>query len=394
MKPIHWLLVAGIVFGGWLLFRDREEGPKRAVLDYNQLAVSQGLTSEAQALDLADDLDVSLLPDIGKQAIRSAAQQGLKEQAFLQAVLRDVSDRVHEISTIDLNADGLSDPILVKPEPAEGEQFVLLSIRVPALDAYPLPDARETEKWKSLGTIEVATMTVALNDQALTVQSQGNPHLYPNAGQQHYAVQDSTPSFMSMYLTMRMIDWLFFPPMWGFWGPGWGYGYYNPRPLPDTYAGRQGTVAQRGYERPAPRTDSAVRSKSGAAPVSQYGRLYANQQPKAISQLRATTPFRNRSGGAVSSGGFGRAGGAGRAQGSFSNRSAAPAPRALSSPRPFSPRLSRPGFGGFGRGGIRFRRCHGCWRGAVSEWQIPAVPGQFPAGTGVIGLFLPTPGRT
>src|SRR3990167_10969990 len=105
MKPIHWLLIAAAVFLAWNYFRDDDIAQRRVPLNYDQVAVSEGLTAEAQALDLSDDLDVSLLPAIGKQAIRDAAQQGLKEQAFLQAVLRQVSDRVHEISTIDLNGD-------------------------------------------------------------------------------------------------------------------------------------------------------------------------------------------------------------------------------------------------------------------------------------------------
>jgi hypothetical protein len=394
MKPIHWLLIAAAVFLAWNYFRDDHIAERRVPLNYDQVAVSERLTAEAQALDLSDDLDVSLLPDIGKQAIRDAAQQGLKEQAFLQAVLRQVSDRVHEISTIDLNGDGISDPILVKPEPVEGEQFVMLSLRVPASDAYPLPEAREAEKWKDLDTIEVATMTVALNDKALTVQSQGSPHLYPNAGQQHYVVQDTTPSFLSMYMTMRMIDWMFFPPMYGFWGPGWGYGYYQPRPLPQTASTRGDTLAKRGYERRAPSAESAVRGKSGAAPVSQYSRLYANQTPKAISQLRATTAFRNRTPGAISSGGFGRSAAGVRSPGSFSNRSTAPVPRSYSAPRPFSPSMSRPSFGGFGRGGMRFQRCHGCWRGPLTRLELPARPGLLPAGLGVVAIIEPGTIRT
>jgi hypothetical protein len=376
MKPVHWLLIAALGVIAWMVLRDGDEAPRSASLNYDQLAVSQGLTSEAQTLNLSDDLDVSLLPDIGKQAVREAAQRGLKEQAFLQQVLRDVSDRVREISTIDLNADGVTDPILVKPEPVQGEQHVLLSIQVPSPDAYPLPEARETAKWKDLDTVEVATLTVALSDQALTVQAQGSPYLYPNAAQQHYVAYDTTPSFLSMYLALRMIDWMFFPPMWGWWGPGWGYGYQVPRPIPDAYSGRQDTLTRRGYETAPGRAESAVRTRAGTAPVSQYSRLYANQTPKAISQLRATTPFRARQPGGASSGGFGRSAGA------FSNRSGLPqarapvgTPRSYAAPRPFSPRLSRPGFGGFGRGGgLRFRRCHGCWRGPVT-WEIPFESG-------------------
>ena len=85
MKMQNWFLVIAVVAILWVIFRggdDRYAG--RRSLDYDRLAVSQGLTAEAAQLDLAQDLDVALLPEIGKQAIRDAAQQGLREQGLLQ----------------------------------------------------------------------------------------------------------------------------------------------------------------------------------------------------------------------------------------------------------------------------------------------------------------------
>ena len=373
MKPLNWLLIAAVVVLAWLALRDKEPEPGRVALNYDQVVVSEGLTAEAEALDLSGDLDVSLLPDIGRQVIREAAQQGLREQAFLQFVLREVSNRVREISTIDLNADGITDPVLVKPEPQEGEQFVLLSVHVPAPAAYPLPEARDADAWKSVETLEVATMTVALDPQALTVEAQGNQHLYPNAAQQNYVVHDTMPSFLSMYFTMRMLDWMFFPPMWGFWGPGWGYGAYQPRPVPGALGGRAETIAGRNYQPSTVQRGSAIQTRSGAAPRSQYSRLYANQRPQALNQLRSSTAFRPRgSAAAPPAGGFGQA--QSRSPGAFSNRSAVGS-RSLTAPRPFRPRIGG-GFGGFGRGGFRFRRCHGCWRGPVEAQLVaPGVAG-------------------
>jgi hypothetical protein len=381
MKPHHWLLIIAIAVIAWFVLRDDE--PRRRALNYDQLAVSEGLTAEAEALDLSDDLDVSLLPDIGRQVIRDATRQGLREQAFLQYVLREVSNRVREISTIDLNGDGVTDPVLVKPEPQEGEQFVLLSIRVPAPDAYPLPEARDTDAWKDVDSVEVATMTVALDPQALTVQAQGNSHLYPNAPQQHYVVQDTVPSFLSMYFAMRMLDWMFFPPMWGFWGPGWGYAYHVPQPVPDTRAARTEALSRGDYQRASPRSTSAIRARGGAAPTSQYSRLYANQRPRALSQLGSSTAFSRRAGGPVAAGGFGRPGAIDRSPGAFSNRLGAEgrgaltvprgAPRTFAAPSPFRRSFGRPGFGGFGRGGFRFGRCHGCWREPLGH--LETVPG-------------------
>ena len=226
MKLSTWFLILAVALIGYVIFQGGEQrfGRRAQPLNYDVMAVSQGLTPEAQALNLEKDLDVSLLPEIGKQAIRDAAQQGLKEQAFLQTVLRTVSDRVHEISTIDLNGDGTVDPVLVRPEPAGDEHYVLLSLQVPAPEAYPLPAASDTSAWKGVQTVEVATMSVSLDQQELAVQASGNQYVYPDSYGQHYVAYDRSPSFLQTYFAIRMLDWMFFPSYWGFWGPGWGYG--------------------------------------------------------------------------------------------------------------------------------------------------------------------------
>ncbi len=382
MKTHHWFLVIAVVAILWIFFRGGEKRYEgRRSLDYDRLAVSQGLTAEAAQLDLARDLDVALLPEIGKQAIRDAAQQGLREQGFLEFVIRQVSDRVREISTIDLNGDEIADPILVKPEPQEGEQYVLLSLRVPAHDAYPLPKAGDTAAWKDVETIEVASMSITLDEQALTVQAQGNQHVYPNQNQQHYVARDTTSSFLTMYMGMRMMEWMFFPRMYGFYGPGYGYGFYRPYGVGAIAGQRAGIVSSRNYQRSAPAANSAIRSRGGAAPRSQYSRAFANRAPRSLNQLRSSTRFRQRQVSARS-GGFGRTGRGGalsRSAGSFRNRSAVTAGRSVRRSRTFS-RSFRRSFGGFGRGGFRFRRCGGCWRGPVPTVQA------FPIGAGIVAV--------
>jgi hypothetical protein len=345
MRGSTWFLIAAVAMIGYVIFSGGERRyARRAVpLDYDVVAVSQGLTPEAQALNLQDDLDVSLLPGIGRQAIRDAAQAGLREQAFLEAVLREVSERVREISTIDLNADGTADPILVRPEPAQDEGYVLLSLRVPAPDAYPLPAAGDAAAWKQVETVEVATMTVSLTKQELTVQATGSPYAYPDAAGQHYVVYDRSPSFLETYFAIRMLDWMFFPHYWGFWGPGWGYGFYRPYAVPALRDARGGSIRSRGYERAAASPSAAVRGRSGAAPLSRYERANPGRPPRALSQLRASRRFAARTpGSALRSGGFGR-GGAAMAPG-----------RSVAAPRGFGGYRSGAGSGlsrGFGAGG-------------------------------------------
>ena len=328
MKSSHLFLALAVIVLGYVFLKGGDESGGNS-LNYDQLAVSQGLTQEAVDLNLEKDLDVSLLPDIGKQVIREAAEKGYKEQEFLGYTIREVGNRVREISTIDLNGDDVVDPILVKPEPQEGEKFALLSIRVPAHDAYPLPAAQDAEAWKKVETLEVATMTVALDEKALTVQAQGNQHMYPNAAGQNYVARDTTSSFLSMYFTMRMLDWMFFPSMYGFWGPGYGYGNYHPMGVGQVAGQRNSTVSSRGYSKTQGTATSAVRSRAGAAPTSQYSRAYSSAPPKSLNQLKSSAGFQRRQSAAVRSGGFGSS--AGRQQG-------------------LSTRRAPSGFGGFGRG--------------------------------------------
>ncbi|MCH9046407.1 MAG: hypothetical protein IIA40_09905 [SAR324 cluster bacterium] len=338
MRYYHWFLIIAVVLVGYVLLSGREQRytqPARR-LDYSTRAVSRGLTAEALALDLENDLDVSLLPEIGKQAIRQAAQQGLKEQAFLEAVLRDVSDRVREISTIDINQDGQVDPILVKPEPAGKEQYVLLSLQVPAVESYPLPSASDAAAWKKVETFEVATMSVSFNEKELAVEASGNQHVYPNTHSQRYYAHDRNPSFLQTYMTIRMMEWMFFPRYYGFYGPGYGYGFYRPMGVPMVMSRRTGAIRSRGYQRAASSTRPVVRGRSGAAPRSAYQSKYSGQPPRSLSQLRSSRSFaRRQTGGTVRSGGFGRGTGA---------RQAAPTRRYSSQ------RTRSRGFGGFGRG--------------------------------------------
>ena len=250
MKAHHWFLVIAIVVIVFVLLRggdDKFKAPPAAQLDYDRLGLSRGITAEAAALNLQKDLDVSLLPDLGRKVIREAAQKGLREQSFLEFVLREVSNRVREISTIDLNGDDIVDPILVKPEPKDGE-YVLLSIRVPAAKAYPLPPESDSSAWKKVETLEVATMTVTLDKEQLTVQARGNQHVYPNQAGNHYVSYDRSPNFMQMYFAMRMTQMMFYPRFYGFYGPGFGYGMYRPMGVPVAMGRRVGAIVERHFE--------------------------------------------------------------------------------------------------------------------------------------------------
>ena len=297
MKTEHWFLLIAVVALIYLFTRGDEDTYQSGQLNYDSFAISDGLTADAIALNLEDDLDVSLLPALGRDVIREAASQGLKEQAFLDHVLRGVSNRVREISTIDLNEDGQVDPVLVKPEPSESEGYVVLSLQVPHAKAYPLPQASDRAAWSNVETFEVATMSITLNTEALTVQAEGNKHTHPNQQGRHYSAYDTGGSFMQMYFAMRMMDWMFMPSYYGGWmGPGYGYGYHRPMGVGANMANRAGTIGQRGYNAATYSNTSAIRGRStGAPPSSAYSRAYSSTPPKSMGDLRGSRRFVKRS---------------------------------------------------------------------------------------------------
>ena len=126
MRNYHWFLIIGVLVIGYIIFRgdgDRYTQPQpqpqpQTRLNFNTVAVSQGMTRQARALNLEKQLDVSLLPEIGKASIREAAGKGLKEQAFLQAVMRDVVGvpRAGENWATDNPANAAEDFAVAQPE--------------------------------------------------------------------------------------------------------------------------------------------------------------------------------------------------------------------------------------------------------------------------------------
>lgn len=322
MKPFHWYLIIALLAVGYVFFR----GGENDSLNYNSLAVSEQFNLDQ--LDLSDDLDISKIPEIGKAVIRDAAQKGLKEQAFLEYLIQNLSNRIRAISTIDLNSDDKVDPILIKPEPAEGEKHVLLSIMVPAHDAYPLPKATDAEGWKKVDTLQLGTMSVSMDPKQLTVQAQADPHTYSQSSGKHYVTQDRSSSFLQTYMALSMMRWMFSPPYYGFYGAGYGYGGYRSSPVNRSVANSN----RSGVKSSPAQSGSAIRNSKGKAPSSSYSRAFSSTPPKSLSNLKSSSKFRKRQITKARSGGF-------RSRSNVSNRPTR------------SSRTSR--FGGFGRGSSR-----------------------------------------
>ena len=76
MKTHNWFLVIAVVLVGYVLWRGGDDRfSSRRQLNYDTVAISDGLSAKALELDLQRDLDPALLPELGREAIRAAAQK-------------------------------------------------------------------------------------------------------------------------------------------------------------------------------------------------------------------------------------------------------------------------------------------------------------------------------
>lgn len=136
-------------------------------------------------------------------------------------MIKSVSNRIQEISTIDLNHDDLSDPILVVPENfSEAGEYFQLSIRVPdPAEVTQLPSSTDQEAWKKIATeqsIEVLTTSVVREGKdQMTVQSTPSSQFYPQSVgapyyQHHFGLGE-------VLLTSMLVHSLFTPPLLSLW---------------------------------------------------------------------------------------------------------------------------------------------------------------------------------
>lgn len=208
--------------------------------DTNNVGVGvSGIVNSYGEIDLSKDLDASKLPDLIKEAYVDGAKKKLKGEDLQRFVVRQLSERIREISTIDLNGDGVTDPVLVIPE-GDDEQMTF-SIRVPDPAEVPkYPELSNASEWQDIATnkaIEVVALTAmpqvdAGQVKGLDFESRPNPHFYSNSS--YYRA--SHTSDLLRYMIIRD---MFFRPMW--FGPsyyGWYGGYYSPYSVRSVYNSR------------------------------------------------------------------------------------------------------------------------------------------------------------
>lgn len=341
------LIAILLLMGYWIFWGGNKQNTGSFTFQPRRSIVGIGNTLNADAIerlgvDLTENLDPKLIPSLVEQAMKETVQSGVREQEFVQTLVTRVSNKIRDISTIDLNNDGIADPILVVPQNiSEGAEHLQLSIRVPdPAEVATLPEGGDQDAWLEIAetkSVEIMTaVAIKENDQNMVIQSAPNPQVYSA----HPPYYHHSTSLTNVLLTSMMLSWMFSPALYG---PGFGYGYYGG-PYRTTSAIQQNRAGNLSNLRTARGSSSAAINSKGQSIASNN---FKKVPPKSLNQIK-TTQFRARSGQSVSrAGGFGRSSSVRSAPSSRSNiRSSFSRRRSLGS---FGRGGVRRGFGGFGR---------------------------------------------
>lgn len=287
------LVVIALLMVYWVFFKD--DGTKEVATyqtSKSVIGVSNSLNQEAVdrlGVDLTENLDPSLISSLVEQAMKETVNSGATEAEFVQILISNVSNKIRDISTIDLNEDGLADPILVVPQNiSEGESHLQLSILIPdPAEVKTFPSGSDQEAWADIAenkSIEIMTTTaVKESDQNMTIQTAANPQMY----QSHPPYYHHHSSLTSILMTSMMLNWMFMPR---FYGPGMGFyggGGYAPQRTTVINQNRGGATSQLSK---GTASQSAAKNASGKAIASNN---FKQVPPKSLNQIKSTQ-FRSR----------------------------------------------------------------------------------------------------
>jgi hypothetical protein len=314
-----------VIFGGSDKPKDRNE-----VVSYSgdsvPVGVSDTLNQDAVnrlGVDLTANLDPGLVPAIVAEAMKEVTQKGVSEADFVPSLVSGISNKIRDISTIDLNADGLADPVIVMPTSASSDQeFIQFSIRVPdPAEVSELPSGTDQDAWRDIAenkSIEIMTASATKSAQdEVTMQSQPNPQVYNAAPAPYY--HHSPPGLGTILLTSMMMSALFSPPFMGYGG------YAGGPPTAVTTVERRRAGATSSLASSSPSQSTVSNSKGQAVGQSNFKQI----PPKTLNQAK-TAQFRARQNAAATrSGGFGSSSSSVNraASGSSMQRSTPPASR-------------------------------------------------------------------
>jgi hypothetical protein len=312
---------------------------------------------EMGELDLKDQLDASLLPDMLSQAYKEGLEAGKKKDELQRFVVRKLSQDIREISTVDLDGNGETDPVLVVPE-GDDEQMTF-SVRVPDPSVYgqgkkSLPDIKDAAAWQKLAeneAVELLALTAVPkieNGRVAEMEFESRPSgaFYSEPSYYHHR----SSSGLNSLLTYMVVRDMFYRPMW--YGPSyyhWYGGYYRPYYVSNVYSRRTSTVTR---YKSGKTSYGRLKTSSGRMPSrSKSSQLASKKSFTAAKDVRTTAKSR--------SGGFGRgttarsssSTGRGSSSGGFGRSSSG---RSSSTRYGSSSRSSRGGFfSSFSSGGSR-----------------------------------------
>ncbi len=338
LVAIFLVLAYWVFFGG-----DSKEESNPAVTSSGQPIVGVGNVVNADAaeqlgIDLTEQLDPKLIPSLVEQAMKETAEAGVSEEQFVQTLVTKVSTKLQQISLIDLNNDGLVDPLLVTPaQVSEGAEHLLLSIRVPdPAEVKQLPEGTDQEAWADIvenKSIELmSTAAVQEGGDNMTIQTSANPQTYPS----HPPYYHHHTSLSSILLTSMMISWMmtprYYPPM--------GYGGHQATRVSTAQQNRNANTSSL---KSAQSSNTPAKTASGNSVASNN---FKKVPPKSLNQIR-TTQFRARN----AAQGTNRTGGFGQARQSSNNvqRPSGNVNKPQATPQRTFKKPARRSYGGFGK---------------------------------------------
>ncbi len=266
-------------------------------------------------IDLTNQLDPQILPTILEEVLSGISIQGkngkIDSKEFQKTVVQNLSQAILSNSEtnyrVDLNEDGIIDPLMILPESVDGEA-VIYSLRVPDPEIFPKDPQGDVDwdkiaKDQSLEIIELV-MTLTQSKEGVSIASKPNSNVYQNTSnqtsyQQHYP--STSYNWIQTYFQYRLFSAVLFGSYgWGF--GGFYGGFYGSHYSPVRTASRPYRASS--YKK-APKSSSSLKSASGKNIRSQKTTNRSNSSIRSLKSKR-NLGVRQSNLGSTRSGGFGR----------------------------------------------------------------------------------------
>ena len=307
-----FIVLFAIVFVLAFLFKEKSE---------TRYAVGVARSQIQSKIDLTNQLDPQILPSILEEVLsKITVKKGIKSEEFQKQVVQRLSYTIlndpEANYRIDLNEDGVIDPLMIVPEAIDGEA-VIYSLRVPDPEKFPKDPSSDAD-WEKVAekqSIEIVevNLTLSTDKNGVVIASNPNGNVYQEKGNQSYQSNYSSSghSWIATYFQYRLFSAMLFGPYgWGF-GSFYG-GFYNGSYNRVATSQRSSQTSSR-YNK-ASASSSQVKSPSGQTVRSKKG---VNRSNSSIRKLRSKRNVAVRSPQRSNrSGGFGRYGSTNRSRSS------------------------------------------------------------------------------